>query len=331
MRQIVRGFAVVAAVVTLAGCGGTGTVTGSPADDGRARLPAPVAGTPAVRAGWTSCAVDAPMDPEPPRDALTLPRLHNGFPATTAIHCQLEHRRRADNSLDLVLTEGRATDLTTLLAALRRPDSTATPDACNLDMPWVPNLLLLDSQGRWIRPGVPTDACGKPLPDLVAAVRGLRLTTVSERVVREIESAGAASSGCPQNHGNMVAETGRPDFSVRPGRGSAPFPSTAPLRLCGYQVPAEERGSASSDGGFEYGRTLPPQRRKAVERALTTLPPAADCTASAHRFAVLSAPGGLGGVVYVELDHCRRVLVTPVAGPPTLAQADRTFLRLIAR
>ncbi|MFI6823320.1 hypothetical protein ACIBJE_20530 [Micromonospora sp. NPDC050187] len=329
MRQIVRGLGLVAAVATLSSCG-TVTVAQSPADQG-ARFPVPATGAPTVHAEWASCAVDAPMDPKPPQEALTLPRLDGGFRATAAIHCQLDYRRRADGGLDLVLTEGRATDLTVLLTALRRPDTSAGPEACTLEMPWVPNLLLLDASGRWIRPGIPVDGCGKPLPDLVPAVRGLRLATVSERVVREIESAGAARAGCSQDHRNVVAsETGYPDSSLRPGRGSVPFRSTAPVRLCGYRVPAEERGLADPGGDFAYGRTLSPQQRKSVERALTTLPPATDCAGNAHRFAVLANPGGAGGTVYVELDHCRRVLVSPLYGPPTLAQADRTFLGLVA-
>lgn len=328
MRQIVRGLGLVATVAALASCG-TVTVAQSPTDQ-EARFPVPVTGAPTVHAEWVSCAVDAPMDPEPPRVALTLPRLDGGFPATAAIHCQLDHRRRADGGLDLVLTEGRATDLAVLLNALRRPDTSTGPEACTLEMPWVPNLLLLDGRGRWIRPGIPVDGCGKPLPELVTAVRGLRLTTLSERVVREIESAGAARSGCTQDHRNMVAsETGHPDSSVRLGRGSVPFLSTAPVRLCGYRVPAEEIGLADPGGDFTYGRTLSPQQRKSVERALTTLPPARDCAGSAHRFALLANPDAAGGTVYVELDHCRRVLVLPLYGPPTLAQADRAFLGLV--
>ncbi|MEU4565031.1 hypothetical protein [Micromonospora sp. NPDC023956] len=329
MRQIVRGLSLVATMATLASCGGTATVAQSPADQAT-RFPNPATGPPTVRAQWRSCAVDAPMDPEPPQVALTLPRLDGSFPATAAIHCQLDHRRRADGGLDLVLTEGRATDLTLLITALRRPDTSTGPEACTLEGPWVPNLLLIDGRGRWIRPGIPVDGCGKPLPDVVTTVRGLRLTTVSERVVREIESAGAARSGCSQDHRDVVAsDTGYPDSSVRPGRGAVPFRSSDPVRLCGYRVSADKSGPADPVGDFAYGRTLSPQQRTSVERALTTLPPAADCVGSAHRFAVLANPNGVGGAVYIELDHCRRVLVSPLYGTPTLAQADRAFLGLV--
>jgi hypothetical protein len=333
MRAIVRGLAGMTAVAALAACGSTGTVS-EPSTDGRpAGLPPPVTGTPAVRAGWTSCAVDAPTEfGDPPPDALTLPRLGTDFAATAAIHCQLEPKQRARGGVDLVLTEGRATDLTVLLAALRLPDTAPTTDACTLEGPWVPNLLLLDGEGRWIRPGLPVDGCGRPRPEVQEAVRGLRLTTVTEKVVRELESAEASASGCGQESSDVVAtETGDPASLARPGRVAISFPSTVPLRLCVFRVPVKQQGTPQPVGTFEYGLVLPPHRRESVERALTALPPAKKCTGAADRFAVLWATDRRGGEVYVELDHCRRVLTRPMSGPPILAQADTTLVGLLGR
>ncbi|MEH1017032.1 hypothetical protein V6U90_28530 [Micromonospora sp. CPCC 206060] len=268
----------------------------------------------------------------PPSDAGTLPRLGTDFAATVAIHCRLEPKRRADRGQDLVLTEGRATDLTTLLAALRLPDERLTTDACTLEMPPVPNLLLLDPQGRWIRPGLPVDGCGRPRAEVREAVRDLRLITVTEKVVRELESSGAAVSGCGQEWSDMVAtETGDPISLARPGRVSIPFTRTAPLRLCVFRVPGEQQGTSKPAGTFEYGLILPQHRREPVEQTLTALPPARQCTGTADRFAVLRTVDGTGGEVYVELDHCRRVLTTPSSGPPTLAQADNTLVGLLGR
>lgn len=183
-----------------------------------------------------------------PIDALALPRLSTGFTVATAVHCQLEPTRRADGGEDLVLTEGRATEITALLTALRLPDDTSTVGICTAEMPWVPNLLLLDAQGRWIRPGLPVDGCRKPRPEVPEAVRGLRLTIVSEEVVREIVSAGAAASGCNQDWSDVL------------------------------------------------------------------------------RDAVVT-----GDAIYVELDHCRRVLATPLYGPAALAQADTAFVELLRK
>ncbi|MEU6072841.1 hypothetical protein [Micromonospora sp. NPDC047074] len=185
MRTIAKQLAVVTALAGLAACGATHTAADAPTSEQEAQPVAVVTGTPAVRSGWTSCEVDAPMEfAGPPPAGLTMPRLGAGFPAVAAVHCQLEPTRRTDGGEDLVLTEGRATDLTALLAALRMPDETSTTDACTLEMPWVPNLLLLDAQDRWIRPGLPADGCGKPRAETLQAVRGLRLTTVSAKVVR---------------------------------------------------------------------------------------------------------------------------------------------------
>ncbi|MFG1872453.1 hypothetical protein [Micromonospora arborensis] len=38
-----------------------------------------------------------------------------------------------------------------------------------------------------------------------------------------------------------------------------------------------------------------------------------------------------GDVVYVELDHCRRVLATPLHGPPVLVQASTALIKLLTR
>ncbi|MFK3978864.1 hypothetical protein ACI2K4_00660 [Micromonospora sp. NPDC050397] len=331
MRVIIKGLVVLAALAALTACEGQGEVAGPAADDSRALPQTRPSGTPAVNATWTSCETDAPMTVgEPPSDALILPLLGTGFAATVAVHCQLEPKRRADQGEDLVLSEGRTTDLTSLLAALRLPDETAVPDMCPLAMPWVPNLLLLDAQGRWVRPGLPTTGCGKVRAEAETAVRALRLTTVSEKVVREITSSGAAISGCNQDWKDMVAiGTGDPGSRVRPGPVSLPFESTTPLRLCVFGVPVSRQGAPDVFGTFEYGLLLPEQRREDVVRTLLSMPPARECSGAADRFAVLRAGNNSGGEVYVELDHCRRILTTPLSGPSLLAQADDTLVELL--
>ncbi|MGN9807455.1 hypothetical protein [Micromonospora sp. L32] len=101
-------------------------------------------------------------------DALTLPRLDTGFAATAAVYCQLDVKRRADAGQDMVVTESRATDLTALLA-LRLPDESLTVEACTLEMPWVPNLLLLDAQADGAVP-----ACRRPAAARLAPRRRRR-------------------------------------------------------------------------------------------------------------------------------------------------------------
>ncbi|GAB3960328.1 hypothetical protein GCM10027614_81920 [Micromonospora vulcania] len=94
MRVIVRWVSAVAVLTGLAACGGIRPVAEEPL--GRQETAQPrtaTTGTPKVRSGWTSCAVDAPMEfSVPPPEALTAPRLGIDFAAATAVHCQLETR-----------------------------------------------------------------------------------------------------------------------------------------------------------------------------------------------------------------------------------------------
>ncbi|MEV1321225.1 hypothetical protein AB0J14_34705 [Micromonospora arborensis] len=329
MQVVVRQIVAVVALVGLAACAGTPTAAEAPTDGRQTPQSAAVTGTPTIQSVWTSCAVDAPVgnDGRPP-DAVALPRLGTDFAVAAAVHCQLEPKRRAGGGEDLILTEGRATDVTTLLAALRLPDDTTTVEACTLEMPWVPNLLLLDAQGRWIRIGLPDNACGKLRPEVTEAVRGLRLTTVSETVVREIVSAGAAAAGCHQDWSDVLAtETRDPRLLPRPGRVSLP----SQVRLCVYRVPTQQQGTPQPAGTFEYGLLLPQHQRVAIEQTLTALRPAEQCSDAADRFAALQDATITGDVVYVELDHCRRVLATPLYGPPILVQADTALIELLSR
>ncbi|MFI6763592.1 hypothetical protein ACIBF5_31160 [Micromonospora sp. NPDC050417] len=331
MRAVVKGLTMLAALAVMAACEDTGRMSEPSADNMQGRPFATVTGTPAVQSAWTSCETDAPMEiGGPPSDALILPRLDPGFAATVAVHCQLEPKRRADHGEDLVLTEGRATDLTALLAALRLPDETNIPDACTADMPWVPNLLLLDNDGRWIRPGLPTTGCGKARVEVEEAVRALRLTTVKEKVIRETLSSGAAISGCTQEWKDMVAiETSGPAPRALPGQVSLPFEPTSQMRLCVFRVPADRQGTPDVGGTFDYGLLLPEQRREVIVRTVTSMPPAQECSSPADRFAVLRAANNTGGEIYVELDHCRRIMTSPMSSPPTLAQADHTLIELL--
>ncbi|MEV4210138.1 hypothetical protein [Micromonospora sp. NPDC049662] len=325
MRINVKGLVLMMIGACLAACAEGAATVGEAPTDKQSQPSAAVTGAPTVHSGWTSCTVDAPIgsDGRPP-NAFTLPRLGTDFAVASAVHCQLGPKRRADGGEDLVLTEGRATDLAALLAALRLPDDTTTIEVCTADMPWEPNLLLFDAQGQWIRPGLPMDTCGRPLAEVTEAVRALRLTSVSDTVVRELVSAGAAAAGCSQDWSTMVTAEAR--------SGRVVIPSAAPLRLCVFRVPAQQQSIPQPAGTFEYGILLPQQRRATIERTLATLRPAKKCSGTADRFAVLQDAAAIGGdALYVELDHCRRVLAAPVYGAPILAQADSTLIELLKR
>lgn len=320
MHTIVKGIAIGVIAMTLVACGSaSGSVPDSPV------------GTPSVQPRWTSCAADAP----PPSfgaglDALALPRLGGDFAPTSVIVCDEQIQRRADGGQDLVATESRAYDISVLIAALRLPDERPTNGACTLDLPSVPWLALVDALGRWIHPGVPKDGCGKVRVEVRDAVAKLRQTRVATRVLRELESAQAAASGCGQTWSNMVAVETAQGSPVRAAVGSHPFPDADRIRLCVYRVPASEQDSDKPAGDFQHGTVLTPERRSQIEKALMASAPAGSCTTSASRFAVLSSEGS-GYEVYVELDGCQRIMVRTVAGSPVLAHADASLVALLDR
>ncbi|KUL31005.1 hypothetical protein ADL15_23985 [Actinoplanes awajinensis subsp. mycoplanecinus] len=125
-------------------------------------------GGPKVHSQWVSCAV-GPGNRQDGQDALTLPRLTDSFPAVSAVICDF----RPTRGTKLTPTEKRTTDVTALLTALRLPDEAATAQACTQELPFVPWLILMDAQNRWIRPGVPVDSCGKPRQEFRDAYRKL--------------------------------------------------------------------------------------------------------------------------------------------------------------
>ncbi|MEU4773657.1 hypothetical protein [Micromonospora sp. NPDC023644] len=96
-------------------------------------------------------------------------------------------------------------------------------------------------------------------------------------------------------------------------------------------MPAQQQETPQPAGTFEYGLLLPQKRRAAIERMLAALRPAEQCSVAADRFAALQDATITGDVVYIELDQCRRVLATPLHGPPILAQGDTALIELLRR
>ncbi|PWR12836.1 hypothetical protein DKT68_02175 [Micromonospora acroterricola] len=320
--------------VALGGCAGQGSGPDAGDDPGPAR----------IIERWTSCAEAAPRagagvvlpapdgaEPLPTGEDPAIGRIDPAFTPVTAVLCGREIRPRPGGGEEQVATERRADEIGALVDALRLPDR--RPDgeiACTLDMVIPPWLALLDERGRWLRPYLPADACGKPRAEVRAALDGLRLTTVDSRTVGQVESAAAAAAGCAQRWADMVwVET----TMGRPGPPApATVPAAEPLRLCVYQVPASERGGGKPAGDFAYGGPLPPDRQAAVLRALAAAGPATACATPASRFAVLRPLDGTGGPDrYVELDGCRRFLVVPPAGGPQLGQGDAALAELLRR
>ncbi|MEV0809607.1 hypothetical protein [Micromonospora sp. NPDC050200] len=308
--------------LAVAGC--TGTAPDGDATAARQRSPGP----PAIHLSWESCAAATSgmeVDLSGSQEALSLPYLDEGFQPVAAVVCRVEPQQRPAGGSDLVAVEEWADDVAPLVVALRLPDETSTEDACTLELPFVPWLALLDAQGRWVRPGVATDGCGKPRPEFRTAYDQLPAKRVTTRVPRELESDEAAASGCSQQWAATVWVTGQ----LSGGQDTTPnaLPADdADARVCIYRVPEGEQGDAKPAGEFESGGELPAARWTALRQELSTAGPAVTCSTPGSRFAVLHLPAGL---IYVEADGCRRVLIESGNGSGALRQGTAKLTSLL--
>ncbi|WP_250033746.1 hypothetical protein [Paractinoplanes maris] len=319
----------VGGVLTLAAAGCAGQVSDiGPADAqslaSAEAVPDPrPSGAPQIHPRWRACAGEPSMRPQDEgNNAAPLPQFAGSFHPVAAVRCREDTQRRPDGGTDSIAVEDRADNVAALLAALRLPDAPppsppspepptgdVPPDPdliCTADGYFPPRLVLLDGQGRWVRPRIPLDTCGKPLAAATAALDKLHWTRVTTRVVGEVESAEAAASGCDQVQTDMVWFTGvyPPTWQ---GDLVPPAGDAASVRLCVYQVKASGRDSEKPQGDFVSGGMLPAGRWAAVRRAVQISGEATPCTTPANRFARLETPRG---DIYVELDGCRR-LVAP--------------------
>jgi hypothetical protein len=189
-----------------------------------------------------------------------------------------------------------------------------------------PFLVLLDAQGRWVRPGLPSDECGKVRAEVRDAVQGLRLTPVTSRPIQEIESSEAAAAGCSQQWADMVWVAGGSGVTGEPAVVPPGFDGPVRVRLCVYRVPAGQQGSGKPAGDFVSGRYLSGEQWAGARREIESAAPADPCTTPASRFAVLHIGAGQ---LYVELDGCGRLLATTAAGDETLRKASPALLALL--
>ncbi|MEU7801690.1 hypothetical protein AB0B10_20730 [Micromonospora arborensis] len=329
MRAGRSALAVALLGVALSGCGGNNIGPGGADEPG----PAEIAET------WTSCATAAPHagavlsvpNTQTPTPAVPEPKIGRIDPAFTpvaAVICGRQIRPAPNGGREQVATERRAEEIAPLLAALRLPNQRAHGEnICTLDMIVPPWLALLDDRGRWLRPYLPTTSCGKPRPEVLAALDGSQWTTVDTRTVGQVGSPAAEAAGCAQQWADMVWVETTNGRAAPPG--AAVSPAAGPMRLCVYQVPASQRGGGKPAGDFVYGGPLPAERQAGVLRALANRRAVADCATPASRFAVLRPLDGSGSDRYVELDGCRRFLVVAPTGGAQLGQGDDTLATLL--
>jgi hypothetical protein len=308
-------------MVVLAGAGGCAGSSGAPA---------PPSGELKIQPVWTSCADEVPTPSglgQGGADVAGLPRLDDSFRPVAAVVCSSAPVRRPGGGEDPTATESRADDVAALVTALKLPDEKLSGGACTAEFYVAPFFALLDAEGRWVHPGLPGDACGKVRIEVREALQGLRLTPVSSRPIRELESDEAAAAGCTQQWADMVWATAQMGASGEPVVVPPGFDGPVPARVCVYRVPADQQRTGKPAGDFLSGRTLTGEQWTAARQAFESAGPAEACTTPATRFAVLHFGAG---ELYAELDGCRRVLAPAADGSQTIRQAAPALSTLLA-
>lgn len=198
-----------------------------------------------------------------------------------------------------------------LVDQLRRPSDEPTAAACTLEMVVPPHIVLVDAEGKALRPAFPTDVCRKPRIEARQAVERLSFTVVEETQVEQLQSQQSIDVGCDGTAKDVIALTGN---DVKPGPATpswqAPFSA---IGICVYD----------SAGKFVKGDTVRDEAAKALGAMLDAVGPAAECTTQHTMFAVLTVPSAAS--VHLELDGCRRLL----RANNTFGQLDETTLHLV--
>jgi hypothetical protein len=282
-------------------------------------------GAPEVHAAWRSCAADQHPPKEEYNEAVWSEKLATDFAPVAIVVCLTISQPGPSGGTIVVATEKRADDVAAFTAAMRLPDEKRSKGvSCTDELIVVPWFALLDAQNQWVHPGVPTDVCGKPLPQFRDAYAGLRLTTVSSHKVDQVTASAAGAADCDLNWADMIsvaAQDAAPaSRDITSGLATGP-----PVTVCVYRVPPAEKGSSRPAGTFVAGTKLTDGQWNEIMSLLPENAPAKPCTTPAARFALIR-PGGFDQI-YVELDGCHRLL--SVAGDHLLNQAPRSLIAVI--
>jgi hypothetical protein len=183
-----------------------------------------------------------------------------------------------------------------LVDQLRRPSDAPTAEACTADMVIPPHLVLVNAEGKAIRPAFPQDSCGKPRLEARQAVERMSFRVVEETPVEQVQSQQSIDVGCDETYKDVIALTGA-DVKSAPASPIWQAPFSA-IGVCVYD----------SAGKFVAGHTVRDEAAKALGAMLDAVGPASACSTPHTSFAVLTVPGGASASL--ELDGCRRLLRT---------------------
>jgi hypothetical protein len=239
--------------------------------------------------------------------AAVLPAMDKRFQPVAAIICRSDSQPHPGGGSDLVAIEERANNITALVAALRLPDQSVQECHGEFWAQYVPWLALLDAQGRWIRPGIPLAPCNAPRAEVSTAIDQLSTTRVSTRVLRRNDRDVAKSGGChdSEQYYHVFTQSNDPSPASLPA-------VAADMRVCRFlNQPTVDAGDGRSyyiDGALQDGNQLTAERWAAVRREINAAGPAAPCSKTSVRFAVLREQSW-DRPISVEADGCRRVLI----------------------
>jgi hypothetical protein len=200
--------------------------------------------------------------------------------------------------------------LTTLTAALRQPALSDTTGklVCPL-IGMVPiDLTLTDAHGTTIRPAVPHDACGQPLPDVLSMINNLPWRTVAQTRLGRIRSQLEIETGCPSSFKPIDAVAG----GAAPGRDQLFNTRPAAMTVCRYRLDATQTVTLDGSpplaiGVLDTAGELGGARLGALLTAIEAAPAATGvCAAGQSPFALLRSKDGAGPWIAVELTGCHR-------------------------
>lgn len=149
---------------------------------------------------WTSCQTRtddeiARGNAAPAEQLISEVRVRPDFPAVAAVICDVTYEWVTNDRVITRSVERRGTDTAALMAALQLPDAPRTTDQCATDRPFLPWIVLLDHDGRWVKPRYPDSGrCAHPRPEVLAAVQHLPTRTVATTIV-DGSSADATLTG----------------------------------------------------------------------------------------------------------------------------------------
>jgi hypothetical protein len=250
-----------------------------------------------------------------------------GFVAEAAIRCIYTDQNVPGQGVwQFELRQVSYRGLAPLAAALKRPSVRPPASlACAAPGVHVQPFVLRGRDGRIMAPRLPTEACGNPQHQALAALQALHWVTESAQRGVQVEAQAGAKSGCPAAWKDMIGflaglrhgqalhpSAGGPVFSARPSW----------LRVCAYRDRSGPLDTYLVGGGQVTG---------AMETALLLGVDAGSTTVTCRQphamFAVLLHPGQGTPPAYVEIDGCHRVL----RPDNRVGQASTSALTIIER